>query len=371
VIAALAGCSSGTGNGQPDGEEQQTEESGLEDADGGIDAADVVPDGQDEDGGVDAADEVQDGQDGGEDGDAGSADGDGGDPFLWDWCPDPSAYVGGNWNYQASVTDQALFCVINQGFSVEEAMGSKAQLRVVPGSYPLPQEDGTYPLLIPACIRVPENVESQHAGEGLLTVTTEYIGDYPYVHYAVSQPMMVGIQPWTIEMNFSIYNPGNPYPDLVLDNRLSEWEGGHEISKSYILDNEVLDYPWWAFPCLPASANRRETGGTFDRGQINVWNDVIYDIPSGGHAPAILQRGWGELDGTAFDQEDYFKLSHLPAHHNWGGSFLVMFEQPIGPACGIKLCIPSMDGGGPDLGAWTVDCSLDTIDQLTGLDPLP
>jgi hypothetical protein len=291
---------------------------------------------------------------------------DGTDTGLWEWCPDASEYIGGAWDYQAIVTNDALLCVVNQGRTVEQAMRNKAQLRLVASSYPLPDTDGTYAVMIPACIRVPGREESHHAGEGVLTVSSRDIGG-TIRQYEFTQPMRVGLQRWDAGWNAHLYFPGGVQPQIIFDNRLNRFEGGTEVFVGYRLGVEGFEQAWQTLPCDPAMANLRVTIATFDRGSLTVEADVYSEVAFGGHAPAILRRVHGELDGVPIDQNDYDRLSHLPAHHNWGGSFLVMFEEPIGQACGIKLDVPSIDGGGPSLGAWTVDCDLAPLAELTGL----
>jgi hypothetical protein len=265
----------------------------------------------------------------------------------------------------------ALHCVINQGYTVEEAYENKARLRIVPGTYPVPDTDGDYGLVIPACIEIADNVGSEHAGVGALSVTSQPLGQGTQFEYQLEQPMLVGGQAWTIGISIHMYVSSSPHPEVIFSNYLNRYENGNEVFVGYRLDNGAVDYPWWVLPCEPLNYGRREDRATFDRGEITVIHDVHWDVGSAGGAPAIFQHGFGELDGIAFDQEDYFKLAHIIAHHNWGGTFLVVFDQPIGQACAIKIQIPSQDGGGPDQGAWTLDCNLDPIDELDGFTPVP
>jgi hypothetical protein len=328
--------------------------SGAQDA--GVDAADGGPDGG---GDVQAPD-------GGDDGGGG---GDG--ALLWPWCPDPSAYIGGPWTYQARVDERALYCAVNMGATVEEDLTLKARLRLVPGTYALPWEDGPYALWLPACLELPGGVGSQFSGAGSLAVDIEAYGEGSHASFLLEQPVSAGGSPWAITLDVSQYAYQGAPPELPLSDWLTSTAAGGEIYLFLRLSNAQLAYPWTLVPCLPAHTSRRVSRVTFDRGWMEVWHDPVDDLPSGGGGPAVFQRGTGELDGVAFDQRDYFRLAHLIAHHNWGGTFLVMFDAPIGAACGIKLCIPSVDGGGPELGAWTVDCSPAVLEALAGLSVQP
>ncbi|HOX45279.1 MAG TPA: hypothetical protein PK668_16910 [Myxococcota bacterium] len=320
------------------------------------------------DGGQDAEADGQ-GEDGRDEG-SGADVPDGGDAEgLWPWCPDPSAYVGGGWDHLARVDDQALYCVLNQGATVEEDLALKARLRLVPGAYPLPREGLEAACLLPACLELPGGVGSELAGEGWLAVAVEPSGQGQHLTWQLAEPLQAGGRPWSVEISASMYtySAAAGVPELVLSNRLTRYEAWGELYTSLRLTHAELPYPWQLLPCRPDTESHRQDRATFDRGWMEVWHDVVDDVPSGGGAPAVLARGFGELDGVAFDQRDYFKLGHLIAHHNWGGTFLVMLDTPIGQACGLKLAIPSLDGGGPDPAAWTVGCDLAPLEELTGL----
>ena len=53
----------------------------------------------------------------------------------------------------------------------------------------------------------------------------------------------------------------------------------------------------------------------------------------------------GTLDGTAFSTEDFFQLVYLPGHHHFTRNFAVLFDAPIGKACGIRIeAVNNLDG---------------------------
>jgi hypothetical protein len=311
--------------------------------------------------------EIQDAGEDGADLPVESADEHSGD--LWGWCPDASAYIGGEWMISAVATDEALYCVVNQGTSVEEAMRNKAQLRFVPGTYPLPAESGDHAVMIPACIWRLRDEVSQHEGVGNVNVTAWDVSGAMRLGYELSQPMRVGDKRWDVIVRAMVYFRDEVQPtELVMSDQQTWIADGKQVTLWYFLGVEGFDQPWGAYPCEPAVASRREIVTRFDRGNLTVEYDVYMEVEYGGQGPAQLRMALGELDGVSFEQRDYARLSHQPAHHNWGGSYLVLFDEPIGQACGIKLHVPSEDGGGPELGAWTVDCDLAVIDELGGLE---
>ena len=293
---------------------------------------------------------------------------DGPDNDLWNWCPDSAAYVGGDWSQAAVAEDGVIFCVINQGPTVEEAIGNKALLRFVPGTYPLPDEAGSFPVLLPTCILAAGGDTSKHLDTGLLTVTIREIGTSTLMQIALTQPMLVGERQWDMGLGANLYYPiGESSSGFVIGDELITQDGDRQVSLYYNFTVEGTAYSWPVYPLEPAESSPRETSVTFDRGKLVVEANLYMEAEYGGQGPAILKRAQGELDEVSFEQRDYWRLAHLPAHHNWGGSFLVLFDEPIGSACGIKLEVPSQDGGGPDLGAWTLDRDLRIIDALEGL----
>jgi len=53
--------------------------------------------------------------------------------------------------------------------------------------------------------------------------------------------------------------------------------------------------------------------------------------------PALFQGAVGELDGTPFMQHDFYRLIYSAGHHHFVRDFAVLFDEPIGEACGIKV----------------------------------
>jgi hypothetical protein len=80
----------------------------------------------------------------------------------------------------------------------------------------------------------------------------------------------------------------------------------------------------------------------------------------GGTEPGALVHAAGALDGVPFSQGDYWKLIYNPAHHHFARDFAVLFEAPIGLACGIKV---EAKNGDPVL--HTVACDLANIEART------
>ena len=75
----------------------------------------------------------------------------------------------------------------------------------------------------------------------------------------------------------------------------------------------------------------------------------------------VVTGAVGTLDGEAFDVTDYFRLVYNPEHHHFQRHFAVLFDAPIGGACG--LAVRDL-GSSPDIArVERVDCALGLLDE--------
>ena len=79
--------------------------------------------------------------------------------------------------------------------------------------------------------------------------------------------------------------------------------------------------------------------------------------------PAAFVRASGSLDGQSFEQADYWKLIYNPSHHHFSRDFAVLFDAPIGSACGLKATEVDPWGDAPPAQVHTIDCELGEIDE--------
>jgi hypothetical protein len=88
-----------------------------------------------------------------------------------------------------------------------------------------------------------------------------------------------------------------------------------------------------------------------------------------GGPPIVFDRAAGEHDGVHFEQEDYFKLIHYPADLNgvWN-SFAVLFDEPIGSACGISFTNLGPDDLEVHRSASLLDCDLEEVAPIEVLE---
>ena len=88
--------------------------------------------------------------------------------------------------------------------------------------------------------------------------------------------------------------------------------------------------------------------------------DLRLGVSMAGTEPGIFYHANGTLDGTAFTQDAYRELVYNPAHHHFTRNFAVLFDAPIGTACGLRV-----DGFDPYTLAATVhtiDCQLQPVE---------
>jgi hypothetical protein len=154
VLIGLSGCSSGS----------QVPDGGPPDADGDqvSDDGDPGQQGSDQEGDPEAGDQEGDG------------DGDSGPAQIWEWCPSSSDFQGGNWAATLRVTQDALYCAaFDEARTLEDELRLKARLRLVPGDYPMPENDLEGDILFPICIEFRED-GSQPSVEDLGHIQANY-----------------------------------------------------------------------------------------------------------------------------------------------------------------------------------------------------
>jgi len=283
------------------------------------------------------------------------------------FCAGAPAYKGDTaWSYGATVEQSAHYCVLNAGATLWDRLQQKAELRFVPGRYPLPDEQGDFTLTLPLCLMRGEPTANA-AGDGSLTVVFEaFLGDTMKT-LTYRQPLRLDDQPLTLECSWRVHQTtGRPNPQLILDDALFHGNGPDTAARYTLCAAQGCQRPSELFRCGPTDL--RTTSVTFDRGSATFSVSVIEGIP-GPSVPAGLWQAEGTLDGTAFTQTDYYQLAHHPDHHNRNGGFIVRFDQSIGTACGLEIHVPSTDGSilYEQLEGWTIDCSGNQLEALDGL----
>ncbi len=298
---------------------------------------------------------------------SGDTEPDGIEPEPWSWCPPGDAAIfDPTWPYAATVSD-ALYCAYAGHGDLLDTFRNAAQLRLLPGDYRLPLEEGSFPMLIPACALRRDGLPSQLAGAGSLDVSAFVFSSATYWALTLNQALEISGLPFVLSLSVSIYDQsasGTPLPELTIPPQTVFGEA--EVFMALCPGEDCSGAGGVLYPCA-APGSGQEVTIAFDRGSLTVFTYIFAGM--GPSVPAALTRAHGTLDGVDFSQDAYFSLAHRPDHHNLGGGFLVHFDEPVAGACAILAEIPSPDGSFwiSEPGAWLLDCDLNVIETLSGV----
>jgi hypothetical protein len=264
------------------------------------------------------------------------------------------------WPGELSVLDTALYCgTFDEGRSLREEAAMKVQLRFLEGSWTLPADGSTdEPFSLPLCLRFPENqLEPRMDGAGMVTV--EPWGQGRLVSYVQPMRTVTGSL-WTLDLSMYDYQP-SATASLVLDGlyRLPESD---ELIAATLCPGDCQDFSQFRrFDSCRFDTVRRERHAVeFQGGSLLL--DLHIGDSLASTEPALFVRGTGVLDGTSFDQRDYWHLIYNPEHHHFERDFIVLFDQPIAGACGLRASNFDPWKDPPPAQLSTVDCSLTEID---------
>ncbi|MBW1808003.1 MAG: hypothetical protein JRJ19_12235 [Deltaproteobacteria bacterium] len=346
-----------TDDGMPAGDDGQAGDDGGSVGDDGGQAGD--------DGGSAGDDGGQVSDDGGSAGDDGGQVGDDGPPPDWSWCPQAYEYVGGDWPWTLKILDESVYCAsFNEARTLKEEYDMKARMKFVPGDYPLPAENGTYPFLLPVCFEMREaGTQPLINGEGtILANHTDYDGGIQY-RFTIDQPMQTaGGVDWIYHLELNAWKPIEQTEIAILDGAYQD-PYGIFITNMLCIDECWTPDSYQFESCHFDSARHQYHTVDFEGGQLVL--HVMMGDSMASTEPAAFVRGNGALHGTAFDQLDYYKLIYNPEHHHFARDFAVLFDQPIGGACGLLATGMDMyePNGKGELA--TINCDLSEIDKLT------
>jgi hypothetical protein len=319
-----------------------------------------------DDGGSAGDDGGQAGDDGGSAGDDGGQAGDDGPLPEWSYCPEASDYVGGDWPWTLKIVDESVYCAtFNEARTLKEEYEAKARMKIVPGDYPLPSENGTYPFLLPVCFEMREPGTQPHLnGEGTIEANHSEVNEGIQYRFTIDQPLQTaGGVDWNYHLELNAWKPLAQTEIEILDGAYQD-PYGIFITNMLCQLEDCWSWPSYQFEsCHFDSARHQYHTVDFEGGQIVL--HVMMGDSMASTEPAAFVRGNGNLNGTNFDQQDYYKLIYNPEHHHFARDFAVLFDQPIGGACGLKAT--SMDMYEPNnYGAlYTINCDLSEIAELT------
>ena len=256
--------------------------------------------------------------------------GSGGYPVAW--CPSAADYVGGDWAGTLEATATARYCgMFSESRTLDQERPAKVEMGFVEGTYPLPASSGTFPMTLPFCLRFLEDgTQPVLAGTGSVTAT---IGPTHY-NFNYRQPLKTqGGDAWTLSANLS-GDPAGGNPALRLDGSSESSSGYASLQLCRGDCSEWLDVRWLTSCTFDDATLNRHTV-VFDGGQAVL--DLRLGMSMAGTEPGVFRHAEGTLDGVPFVQDDYWDLVYNPEHHHFNRHFAVLFDAPIGSACGLRV----------------------------------
>ena len=233
------------------------------------------------------------------------------------------------------------------------------------GSWALPADEGEHDLSLPLCVAKPSiDTQPMVLGTGITTVTASTWSGTTYTYLQGSQDLEEADgSNWSmVHLMVLVADEGDPPGAIAADGGAPDTETGSGAeftlvpSGSSDSDPEAITY----IPCSVDDWDVFTHTVTFDGGevtlQLNLGDNVVQT------APGSFSIAEGTLDGTAFSQTDRFKLVYRPGHHHFERDFAVIFDDPIGDACALR--IEAIDGVDDGITAevHTADCELGILE---------
>lgn len=283
------------------------------------------------------------------------------DPFAA--CPTADSVTSDpEWPLTLEVTEDAVYCAtFNETRTLQEELAAKMQLRLTPGTYRLPASEQA-DVALPACLwpgagdAVPAS-----AGETRYSV---FDFDGSSSHSLSAQATFAPAGEQLLRLRFDRTTSDQELPGFIMDGL----ESGLDFDAYHSL--ELCDVP--GVDCFP---DRIFESCAYESGLLNLHEvslesgQVAFELRLGdsfaGTEPGAYVRASGVFDGYEFDQTDYFKLVYHPTHHHFERTFAVLFDEPVGEVCGLEVTALEPFGDDVPDQAFTVDCELNRIDELT------
>lgn len=250
----------------------------------------------------------------------------------WTWCAGADAFVGPEGS-ASFLSDDTPYCSLaSEQRELADEVGAKAQIRFASGSFSLPDVEGTVPYRLPACTRLAGDAHLDLAGEGTVTTTVGSDGTSSIYTWHITQPLVDAAgDPWVLEVYAAQSADGAPEP-VRLDGGMGNPFSTPSLSISVSRPDDFADYRAFGSCTMDAYPTDHHTV-VFDGGQATFDLRIGESIAS--TEPAVYVRAQGTLDGVPFDVTDWWRLPYNPEHHHFSRHFGVLFDAPIGDACGL------------------------------------
>ncbi len=289
-----------------------------------------------------------------------------GEPIAWA-CDGSPTYVGDDgWPWVVEVEETVTLCgSFFEGRTLETEIAAKAQLQIAKGTYRLPADAEDVEVRLPVCLKLADGETRLASDPGRVTGRSAVYDDNVSVSASLRQPFAGGGE--LSARFYTGHTVGEPVLNLVIDGNGTDPWGDSGVAMSWCkeagsewcngIDGTTFE------SCNPLSYQLQTHTLTFDGGELVL--DVRMGASAAGTEPAAFVKAAGTIDGTAFVQQDYWKLIYRPAHHHFSRDFAVFFDAPIGGACGVRvLALDPWEGGQlPTLDL--VECDLTSIEART------
>jgi hypothetical protein len=279
----------------------------------------------------------------------------------WTWCPSATDAVTGAWDASLHSTGDLWCAMASEGYELADEPARKAQILVVAGDYALPDVAVTDdPYRLPVCTLLADGTHVDLAGTGTIYAYAQPYGDATSWQWRMDQPMTRDGAPWSMQL-WASDETDDPSPEVTMGPQATLPWGGPHISVSLNEGTYPTYSSWREFvPCAYADPPRIDTTHVeFEGGEAELVLNVGQSPAS--TEPAMFVRATGTLDGVSFDVTDYWQLVYNPEHHHFQRHFAVVFDEPIGDACGLVVrdvdAYYSDDYGAPAI-IETADCEL-------------
>jgi hypothetical protein len=287
-------------------------------------------------------------------------------PEPWPWCPPASVYQGTG-EATLEVGPDTVYCAtFNEGRELRDELAAKAMVRLVEGSYPIPDVDGITAMALPMCAQVEAGQAGAITdGPGELDTATDLGGGDRY-RLQLDQPLLdPDDAPWQVTL--WVQGPR----EHLEGSGVVTLDGGHlglATDPLRVLAGQLC--PWLCDDfasgvrldsCTFAGVTTSRSRVEFDGGWIEL-HLRIGQVPLATQ-PGLFTTARGELDGVAWSQRSYWKLLYNPTHHHFNRDFLVLLDEPVGGVHGVEVIEVDPTQQPPPTQVFVVDDEMVRIEQ--------
>jgi hypothetical protein len=291
---------------------------------------------------------------------------------AWEYCPPSTAWIGDeSWTGTVTANTEAVYCgAFDEERTLEQELAAKMLVKIPRGTYKVPADASKKNAMsFPVCTKTANSSLQPQviANPGTADVAVNPWGGVAYTYVHALQPLTVPLDKssWWFEPTYVLVGKKGAVPNVL------ELNGGPNN-----LDGSGIDFYVYADgmnyydvtsvhakTCMDSTWTKNTHTIEFDGG--NVILELWLGENTTQTAPGIFKHAYGFLDdGGAFDSDDYFQLIYRPTHHHFQRNFAVLFDAPLGKACGLKIEDVDPIDAEPTAVVHTINCDLSNIDEL-------